>query len=194
MFQLPPPRYIVKEEGRRLVTIDTTTGERVGLAARPVLDEAQAATVRRLDSELSADRQQGPADGSKRTTAQQVKMPTNPASPRNQPANSRSALDPGLAQPSDDPAMPARPQRVAGAANAALSRAAQPNRAGGQGDNGRAGRVITLAAVGFVVALFLIMTYLWVIVAILLAIPPVRTSLLTVLKREISKYLDGTGR
>jgi hypothetical protein len=118
---LPPARYRVEERGRRLVTIDTRTGQEYG-------------------ADISHARAQERDAG-------------------------------GVKGPAPDRAKPAETVQ-------------------GQGKPGVAGKLVVLAMGTLLLIAFLIMTNLWFLAVIPLAIPQVRTVVLTRGKAMLRKYLD----
>ena len=138
---MAPSRYRVEERGRRLVTIDTLTGQEYG-----------------------AD------DGLSRSP-----IPSSSIAPLPQP----SIL------PRQHSALSALAVKATGNVEASSTKPAK------SGTNpGLAGKLIVLVAACLFLTAFLIMTNLWPFVVIPLAIPQVRTIVVTQGKAMLKKYLD----
>ena len=143
---LPPSRYRVEERGRRLVTIDTRTGQEFGadmaLGSAPVRDRMTAAPVSKMLERVGTDA----------------------------PLSQRSALSAVTIAPA--------------------SGEARPSVAGLNLKPGSGAKLATLAAGVLMLAVFLIITNLWIVVVIAFAIAPVRSAALTLGKAALRKYLD----
>ena len=138
---MAPSRYRVEERGRRLVTIDTRTGQEYG-----------------ADNGLSRSPIPSPS----------IAQLSPPSAPTSQPSVLSALVVKAIANP-----------------------AKQPDKLPPSGANpGVAGKLIVLIAVFLLFTAFMIMTNLWPFVVIPLAIPQVRTIVLTQGKAMLKKLLD----